>query len=122
MISKTYTWDINPKPFEAIKSGEKDIEVRLFYKNRDKLNPGDIITLTKLPENTEAINVRIVGIYRFETFIELFRKVGANHFRNKTEESFLKSIYSLQDYKELEKEYGVMGIELEYLGEVKNDK
>lgn len=98
MKSKKYTWDINPKPFEAIKSGEKDIEVRLFYKDRDKLNPGDIITFTKLLENAEAINAAVVGIYRFETFIELFRKVGANHFRNKTEDSFLKSIYSLQNY------------------------
>ena len=69
---------LNSEPFEKIKSGLKDIEVRLYDEKRRGVNLGDRIVFSKLPENEESISVIVTGLSVFRTFEDLF-----SHFENK---------------------------------------
>lgn len=107
-----YEMPLLPKPFEAIKSNTKKIEVRLNYKGRDKIKVGDQIRFIREPEMKESIITEVKEIIKTSTFLELYRNMGADNFRNKTESEFVKSIYSIYS-KEDEKKYGVLGFKIE---------
>lgn len=55
-------------PFNDIRLGNKTIEVRLYDEKRGKLELGDIIEFTKLPDSKEKIQVKINGLLRYTTF------------------------------------------------------
>ena len=58
-------------PFEAIKSGKKDIELRLNDDKRQRLRLGDMITFSKLPDQTETVAAKVVGLLQYPTFAAL---------------------------------------------------
>lgn len=103
--------DLNPLPFEAIINGNKSIEVRLNDAKRKKIEVGDTIIFTKLPSNIEKISVKVIDLYPCKTFLELYRKLDSNDFRTKTEDAFIKNIYSIYT-KTQEQKYGVLGIRI----------
>ena len=41
---------LNTEPFERIKSGRKKLELRLFDEKRQRLDIGDIIIFSRLPD------------------------------------------------------------------------
>ena len=95
--------------FKAIKNGEKDIEVRLNDEKRMLINIGDIIEFTNMNTN-ERIMVKVINLYHYETFLELF-----NSFDNKrlglnkdVDASIMDNFYS----KEEQEKYGALGIEI----------
>ena len=98
--------------FEAIKNGEKDIEVRLNDKKRKFINIGDIIEFTNI-DNNEKILVKVVNLYHYDTFLELF-----NNFDNKRlglkeddDASIMDKFYSRDE----QEKYGVLGIEIKLI-------
>lgn len=98
--------------FEAIKIGEKDIEVRLNDEKRKLINIGDIIEFTNIDTN-ETIMVKVINLYHYDTFLELF-----NNFDNKRiglkeddDASIMDNFYS----KEEQEKYGVLGIEIKLI-------
>ena len=98
--------------FEAIKNGEKDIEVRLNDKKRKFINIGDIIEFTNIDTN-EKILVKVVNLYHYDTFLELF-----NNFDNKRlglkeddDASIMDKFYSRDE----QEKYGVLGIEIKLI-------
>ena len=98
--------------FKAIKSGEKDIEIRLNDEKRQKIKIGDTIEFTNL-DTLETIKVVVTNLYKYKTFDELF-----NNFSNKrlglkeTDTSLIMDdFYS----KEEQNKYGVLGIEIKLI-------
>lgn len=61
------------EPFDNIKSGKKRIEFRLNDKKRQQLRIGDIITFRKLPELTQTITTKIIGLSYFNSFDDCCR-------------------------------------------------
>lgn len=49
------------EPFEKIKFGEKKMEIRLNDEKRRRVNVGDIIVFSKLPDFFDKIMVKVVG-------------------------------------------------------------
>ena len=82
---------LQESPFERIKNGTKTVEFRLYDKKRSKINIGDQIEFSKLPDLQETILVDVLDLYRDNTFENLFKK--------------------LFDDDE-EKQYGVVGIKI----------
>ena len=99
---------LREKPFEQIKRGIKTIEFRLFDEKRQKIEIGDKIEFSKLPDLQEKLLVKVIELYREDTFENLFRKIytDENEITRKT-----KAMYEYYSPEE-EKEYGVLGIKI----------
>lgn len=63
---------LQESPFERIKNGTKTVEFRLYDKKRSKINIGDQIEFSKLPDLQETILVDVLDLYRDNTFENLF--------------------------------------------------
>ena len=105
---------LQPRYYEYILGGTKDIEIRLYDEKRQKINIGDIIIFKKEPELNESFKVRVVGLLRYENFEGLFEDFGVDRLADKSMEKSelleeLEKFYT----KEKQKEYGVLGIRIE---------
>lgn len=103
---------LHNEPFEMIKKGIKKIEMRLFDEKRQLLKVGDFIEFENR-KNQEKLLVKIVGLYRFESFEDLYKhfdKIILGY--NKDE---IVSPKDMEKYysKEEQERYGVVGIEIE---------
>ena len=99
---------LNESPFERIKNGTKTIEFRLYDEKRKKINMGDKIEFSKLPELKEKILVEVQDLYKEKTFEKLFRKLYTDEEEIKRKTNAMYQYYS----PEKEKEYGVVGIKI----------
>ena len=99
-------------PFNAIVSGAKTIESRLFDEKRQKIQLGDEIIFTNRENTDQTVTVRVVGLLRYQTFHDLFMHNNPAKFGGESVEWLEKQIsefYSLDD----QLENGVVGIEFE---------
>lgn len=104
---------LDPSPFSMIKSGEKTIELRLYDEKRRQINEGDKIVF-KNSETGELLSKKVVGLYRFKSFEELYSTLPLLRC-GYTKENVDKAVASdMQKYytEEDETKYGVVGIEL----------
>ena len=102
-------------PYRRIETGEKTIELRLYDEKRRKVKQGDKITFTNI-DTGEQLVIKCKALYRAKSFYELFcvlknnEKMGFKHNQSPDEMSNqMREYYSIEN----EKEYGVVGIEIE---------
>ena len=97
-------------PFERIKSGTKTVEFRLYDEKRQTIQIGDEIEFSKLPELQEKLLVKVIDLYKEESFEKLFKKV----FVGEDKEKIIEKAKSMNRFytPEQEKEYGVVGIKI----------
>lgn len=106
--------NLNPEPFELICSGKKTIELRLFDEKRRAVHILDTIVFTNTEQSNRQIVATVINLYNFSSFSELYNQLP-----------LLKCGYTEQDIntakpddmniyysKELQKKYGVVGIEI----------
>ncbi len=67
---------LHPGPFEKIKSGAKNIELRLYDEKRQQIKVGDTILFINRGDDDTMI-CRVIGLCIFENFAELVAAVGA---------------------------------------------
>ena len=101
------------EPFEKIKSGKKDIEVRLFDHKRKEIKIGDKIIFHKLPDKNENVSVLVIGFSIFSTFKDLFSnfdnsRFGHNDLSIDQQLERIRKIYSQEE----ENRNGVVGIHI----------
>ena len=70
----TYRMNLNPRPFESVKSGRKTVEMRLNDERRRYIDDGDYILFVHT-ETGEELFVRVRGRVEYPSFYELY----ANH-------------------------------------------
>ena len=98
--------------FNKIKNKEKDIEVRLNDEKRRLIKIGDIIEFTNI-DTLEITKTKVINLYKFDTFEELFNKF--EHKRLGFKESDNASIMDKFYTKEEQEKYGVIGIEIKLI-------
>ena len=100
-------------PFERIKNGTKTVEFRLYDEKRRTIQMGDEIEFSKLPELQEKLLVKVIDLYKEESFEKLFKKV----FVGEDKEKIIEKAKSMNRFytPEQEKEYGVVGIKIEII-------
>ena len=98
--------------FQAIKKGDKDIEVRLNDEKRSKIKIGDKIKFHHM-DNDEILIVEVVNLYKFKTFNELFNSFDHKRLGVKQDDdaSIMDNFYS----KEEQDKYGALGIEIKLI-------
>ena len=113
-VNMEHELKLQPRYYEYILNGSKDIEIRLYDEKRQKINIGDIIIFKKEPELNESFKVKVVGLLRYENFDSLFNDFTIDRLADK---SMKKSelLEELEKFytKEKQKEYGVLGIRIE---------
>lgn len=100
-------------PFERIKNGTKTVEFRLYDEKRRTIQIGDEIEFSKLPELQEKLLVKVIDLYKEESFEKLSKKV----FVGEDKEKIIEKAKSMNRFytPEQEKEYGVVGIKIEII-------
>ncbi len=96
------------QPFDDIVNGNKKIEFRLFDDKRKKIKVGDTIEFSKLPNLEEKIMVKVIDLYQYPTFKDLFFYLG---YRGSELDNMVKGMYTIYSLKQ-EKENGVLGIKI----------
>ena len=113
-VNMEHELKLQPRYYEYILNGSKDIEIRLYDEKRQKINIGDTIIFKKEPELNESFKVKVVGLLRYENFDGLFNDFTIDRLADK---SMKKSelLEELEKFytKEKQKEYGVLGIRIE---------
>jgi len=106
----THQLKLATEPFNAIISGNKIIESRLYDAKRQKIQIGDRIIFTNRDNSEQTVTAEVVGLLRYATFRDLFshnnpRKFGGDNVE--WLENQISEFYSIED----QKIYGVIGIE-----------
>lgn len=106
----THQLKLATEPFNAIISGDKTIESRLYDAKRQKIQIGDRIIFTNRDNSEQTVTAEVVGLLRYATFRDLFshnnpRKFGGDNVE--WLENQISEFYSIKD----QKIYGVIGIE-----------
>ena len=102
----TYTFELNLKPYNQIKSKIKDVELRLFDDKRKVLKVGDII-IYHSKDLDESITTKIVSLHHYKDFYELLKHVDIKR-------TGLDNPEEMYNYypKERIEALGVLGIEI----------
>ena len=103
--------NLHPEPFEAIKSGLKDIEMRLYDERRRNIKIGDEIEFTNR-ETNETLLVDVIDLHKFSSFDELYKAFPKSRLGYKEDEIANPDDMGKYYSKELRDKYGVIGIEI----------
>ena len=106
----THQLKLATEPFNAIISGNKTIESRLYDTKRQKIQIGDRIIFTNRDNSEQTVVAEVVGLLRYATFRDLFSHNNPRKFGGESVEwleNQISEFYSIED----QKIYGVIGIE-----------
>lgn len=100
--------------FEIIKSGIKNVEVRVNDEKRRKMKVGDEIVFLKRPLENEKIVTKIIGLKIYNNFFDLVKdyEIERLYLNTFTKEEFVDLLGRFYSIEEQEK-YGVVAIEFE---------
>ena len=110
----THTMRLQPAPFEMIKNGTKTIELRLFDDKRRKIRIGDTIVFISAGQYAETLEVKVTGLFVFDSFAELYAALPLLECGYTEEDIDTASPEDLDLYysKEEQQKYGVVGIQI----------
>lgn len=113
-VNMEHELKLQPRYYEYILNGSKDIEIRLYDEKRQKINIGDTIIFKKEPELNESFKVKVIGLLRYENFDGLFNDFTIDRLadRSMKKSELLEELEKFYT-KEKQKEYGVLGIRIE---------
>lgn len=107
---KTHAMKLSDRPFNAIATGNKTIESRLYDTKRQAIMIGDEIIFTHAENPDQQVRTKVTKLLRYETFEDMFTSNDPHKFGGTTIAELLAQIsqfYPLTDQREL----GVVGIE-----------
>jgi hypothetical protein len=110
----THQLRLATEPFDAIVSGNKTIESRLYDEKRQKIQIGDQIIFTNREDPSQIATVKVIGLLRYATFHDLFSHNDPHKFGGESVEwleNQINEFYSLRD----QIQDGVIGIEFELI-------
>ncbi len=103
---------LKPHPYDLIKIGCKDIEMRLNDDKRQTIEIGDIIAFTNT-ESYETIRVIVLNKHLFNNFSELYNAFDKSRLGySKHENADPKDMEKYYPVDEINK-FGVVGIEIQ---------
>ena len=111
--TSTHSMKLDASPFEKIKSGNKNIELRLFDEKRQKIKVGDNIIFTNT-DNGEMMCAAVKRLHLFGSFEELYKTLPLLQCGYTAEDIDMAQPSDMERYysAEEQKKYGVVGIEL----------
>lgn len=108
---------LRKNPFQKIYDGNKTIELRLYDEKRKNILVGDEIRFIYEKNSHIWMEVKVVALHCFSSFKELYKSLPLEKCGYKKDTLSSASYHDMEQYypKELQKQYGVVGIEFELL-------
>ncbi len=106
----THQLQLATVPFDAITSGAKTIESRLYDEKRQTIQIGDTIVFTNRENTDQTVSVKVIGLLHYETFHDLFSHNDPAKFGGESVEwleNQINEFYSVEQ----QKQGGVIGVE-----------
>ncbi len=107
-----FSMSLRPEYYEMVRSGEKDIELRLYDEKRRKMHNGDIILIYNAQNRNDYIRTKIVRLHIAHSFAYLATKISMPRTGFASLGALMSAISKFYD-AEMESKYGIVGIELE---------
>ena len=109
----THEMRLDPAPFAAIARGDKTLELRLYDEKRRAIAKGDLLLFTNR-ESGATLKTRVVDLFRFRDFAELYAMLPLSKCGYSPEEIPNASPADMEKYYPLaeQKKYGVVAIEI----------
>ena len=118
MVGKTFLKNLYERPFNAIKNGQKNVEIRanknVFSGNSVNLIEKNDFIIFKKVGSEEKIKCTVEKKILYKSVKELLESEGTEHTLSSTNniEEGIKSVESIGNYKELIAKNGVFAIKL----------
>ena len=114
---KTHNMKLYSEPFELVREGKKNIEVRLNDEKRREIEINDEIIFTHYENPNEQIKVKVVGLSKFNSFRELYSTFPKSKFGHNEKITLEEQIRNVREIysEEKEKKYGVLGIHIQLI-------
>ena len=111
-----HTLKLQPEYFDFVLNGTKRIEIRLNDEKRRKIELGDTIKFFKEPDLSEYFTVKVVGLLRYNSFMDMFKDFEIDILSDKsmTKDQLINSLEQFYP-KEKQEQYGVLGIRIELI-------
>lgn len=109
----TYNSEVSAAVFAKLVSGQMLIEPRLNDAAHRKIKPSDLILFVNRETREERL-AKVVGLLRFNSFVELFHAYPPERFGAESEQELLKAMRRFYSQKQ-EHEHGVLGIKVHLL-------
>lgn len=105
---------LNNDPFNAIKLGNKTIEMRLYDEKRRKISVGDIIEFENR-ETKDVITAQVIALHIVNSFEDLYNMFDKTALGYQEYEIALYTDMEQYYLKTDIEKYGVIGIEIQLL-------
>ncbi len=109
-----HTMNLWHDPFIGIRSGKKDVEMRLHDEKRQKIQVGDTILFADA-DTGETMQVLVTGKRVFDNFAQLYESYDKLRIGYQPEETADPKDMEAYYPAEKQKNYGVVAIELQKL-------
>lgn len=112
-----HSMKLNPAPYAAIKTGKKNIELRLNDEKRQLVNVGDTITFSNTAIPDLKLYTRVKALHHAPSFSELFTAIPLSVCGFAPDLSEAEAANEMRNYysEEEENRYGALGIEVELI-------
>lgn len=117
-----YTMRLTAAPFEKLRNGSKVIELRLYDEKRKRIKIGDTILFVSLKDPSDTLLTRVVDIYTFASFEDLYRALPLEDLGYSADEVPTASPKDMEEFyspKE-QAQYGVVGFRLDLMPKEKS--
>lgn len=109
-----FSMSLRPEYYEMVRSGEKDIELRLYDEKRRRMRNGDTVLIYNAQNHNDYIRAKIVRLHIAKSFADLATKISMPRTGFASLNALMSAIEKFYD-TEMESKYGIVGIELEVL-------
>ncbi len=109
-----FSMSLQHQYYEMVRSGDKDIELRLYDEKRRQMRNNDIILLYDAQNPSEYMQCRIVRLHIAASFADLSKKISMPRTGFASLEKLMHAISAFYD-EDQESKYGIVGIELEII-------
>lgn len=112
-LAEVHSMNLDPAPFEMIKSGRKTIELRLWDEKRRRVVPGDTIVFTNTATG-EKLSRIVAALHCFANFEALYRTLPLLQCGYTEEDIHTADPEDMARYYSAQQQsrWGVVGIEL----------
>lgn len=109
--------NLEQHPFDMIAEGNKTIELRLNDQQRQCIHIRDEIEFINLADSTSKLMAKVLDIYKFDSFEELYQQLPLDQFGYKANEIANANAGDMDAYypKEKQVKNGVLGIRIELI-------
>ena len=106
--------NLHPEPFELIKNGLKDVEMRLYDDRRKPIKIGDHIEFTN-NKTGEKLLCEVVNLLTFATFVELYKHYPKSRLGYRPDQKADPSDMEIYYSKDSINRFGVLAIKIKLI-------